>query len=85
MKRKGSENNTNKEIKLHFKKCSNPTNAYQFEKELKRIGIKSTFFFVDDLNCFKLTGKIICQDQETFEEMKKAIAILRIEKPKVGE
>lgn len=69
-----------KEIKLYFRKCTEPEEAFQFEKMLKNVGLTSTFTFIDKLNCFKLTAKIVCVNKKVFEDTKKAIVVVKFGK-----
>ncbi len=74
-----------KELKLYFKRCTEPVEAFHFEKTFDKIGLSSTFIFVDKLNCFKLTAKMICPNKKVFEDTKKAVVIVKFEKEEGSE
>jgi len=75
-----------KELKLYFQKCTAPTDAYSFkDAALEKIGLESTFTFIDKIRCFKLTAKMICVNQSVFEETKKSIVIVKFEKSQESE
>jgi hypothetical protein len=73
-----------KEIKLHFKKCTKPEDSFYLGRTIKKLGSKSTFTFVDEIGCFKLTAEMICSNKKTFEDTKNSIAIVRFQKNKQG-
>lgn len=59
------------EIELRFLRCTKPEDAFQFIKTVKRIGLRSTFTFVDSLGVIKLTAKLSFKNKEIWEKTKK--------------
>lgn len=71
-----------KELELHFLRCTRPSDAFQFKKTIKCIGLSSTFTFIDSVNAMKLTAKLTFKNQEIFEKAKKLPVFIRFGKIK---